>query len=155
DRTGKKLTTVGHSTYSGLDLSPDGKRVAVHLHDDRNDGGDIWILDLERGTTQRFTFDASQDNSSPVWSPDGSQIVFSSRRAASFGLYKKPSNGVGSEELLFESKSAKTPMSWSPDGKSVLFYNIESSTTGDLWTLPLSGDKKPSTYLSSRFDEIW
>jgi serine/threonine protein kinase len=28
DRTGKKLTTVGHSTYTGLDLSPDGKRVA-------------------------------------------------------------------------------------------------------------------------------
>jgi Tol biopolymer transport system component len=139
-----------------LDLSPDGKRAAVHLHDDRNGGGDIWILDLERGTTQRFTFDASQDNSSPVWSPDGNQIVFSSLRAGSSSLYKKPSNGVGSEELLFESKSQKVSTSWSPDGKSVLFLAVEGSQTqGDLWTLPLSGDKKPSPYLQSRFDEFW
>jgi serine/threonine protein kinase/Tol biopolymer transport system component len=155
DRNGKKLTTVGHATYMGLDLSPDGKRVAVHLHDDRNGGGDIWILDLERGTTQRFTFDASQDNSSPVWSPDGSSIVFSSVRAGSFGLYKKPSNGVGSEELLFESKSAKVPMSWSPDGKSVLFWESSQQASGDFWTLPLSGDKKPSPYLNSRFVKIF
>src|SRR5262249_52427979 len=61
---------------------------------------------------------------------------------------------LGSEELLFESKSGKVPMSWSPDGKSVLFLEGTPANV-DLWILPLSGDKKPSPYLNSRFLEVW
>ena len=75
DRTGKLVEAVGKpGDYIGLDLSPDGKQIAVHRHD--GDGGDIWLFDLSRrGTMLRFTFEASQDNSSPIWSPDGSHIA--------------------------------------------------------------------------------
>ncbi len=152
DRTGKKLTSLGTSQYRGFDVSPDGTRVATHLHE-ASGGGDIWLLDLERGTRPRFTFDALQDNSSPVWSNDGSRIAFASLRAGMWGLYQKPADGTGQEELLFESSTPKSPSAYSPDGKSLLFENVDPKTRNDLWLLPLEGDKKPVAYLRSPFFE--
>jgi hypothetical protein len=41
----------------------------------RPGGADLWLLDLERGSTGRFT-SASALNVYPVWSPDARTIVF-------------------------------------------------------------------------------
>ena len=85
DRRGKQVEAVGPpGNYRGLDLSLDGQRVAAHRHD--GNGGDIWVTDLARGTTSRFTFDASQENSSPIWSPDGTRIVYGSFRNGKSGV---------------------------------------------------------------------
>ena len=55
DRGGRLLETVGApGQYRGVDLSPDGTRIAVHRHD--GSGGDIWIFE-PRGTTTRLTFE--------------------------------------------------------------------------------------------------
>ena len=83
-------------------LSPDGRRVAVYRTVQGNT--DIWLLDADR--TTRFTFDASLDRF-PIWSPDGSRIVFDSNRKGHRDLYQKPSSGAGSEELLVESAQDK------------------------------------------------
>ena len=60
-----------------MELSPDGKRVAVFRA--VNGNRDIWLTDAARGVPTRFTFDAAYD-SWPVWSPDGSRVVFQSNR---------------------------------------------------------------------------
>ena len=110
DRQGKQVETVGPpGNYRGLDLSPDGNRVATHHHD--GNGGDIWVTDLSRSTTSRFTFDASQENQSPIWSPDGTRIVYSSFRTGKSGLYQKLANNAGTEERLVESENTTVPMS--------------------------------------------
>jgi Tol biopolymer transport system component len=150
DRSGKVLGQVGSAPFQGIDLSPDGKRVAVHTHADGAAGGDISIIDLERNnSTTRLTFDESQDNASPIWSPDGTSIAFSSIRNNRYGIYRKASNGVGAEELLFESETPKVPSSWAPDGKSIVLIDYDPKTLGDLWILPLVGDRKPTLYLQS------
>src|SRR5262249_13123314 len=44
DRTGKLIQPVGApGGYAGPEVSPDGKRIAVHRHD--NGGGDIWVFE--------------------------------------------------------------------------------------------------------------
>lgn len=119
DRQGKPLSVVGPpGIYQGVDVAPDGMRVVAHRHEGQ--GGDLWLSELSRGTTSRFTFDASQNNSSAIWVPDGSRIVFSSFRDGKFGLYQKRSNEAGGEELLVDSNVTIVPTSVSPDGRITL-----------------------------------
>jgi Tol biopolymer transport system component len=149
DRTGKLLSPVGQANYRGFELSPDGKSLAAHRHSFNPDGGDIWITDLERATDRRFTFDLAEDASSPIWSPDGTMVAFGAQRGGQWGVYQKPANGAGGDELLFQSESPKIPMTWAPDGQSLVFVNYDPTTGADLWILPLSGNRKPTVYLQS------
>ena len=106
-----------------------------------------------RGTTSRFTFDASQDNGSPIWSPDASRIAFNSLRGGSWGLYQKASNGAGNDELLFQTKTLIAPMSWSLDGRLLVYWLADPKTGSDLWVLPLTGDRKPFPFAQTPFAE--
>ncbi len=140
DRSGKIIETVGTSApYIGPDLSPDGKRIAVHRHE--GDGGDEWILETGPGAGTRLTGDGSNkvETSAPIWSPDGTRIVYGSTRNGKGGLYTKRADGTGAEELLIESETSKIPMSWSRDGRYIVYW-----TPGQIqWILPMTGDRKP------------
>ncbi|MBK5290646.1 MAG: serine/threonine-protein kinase [Acidobacteriia bacterium] len=147
DRGGRASEGVGpQGPYRGMEVSPDGKRVAVHRHE--ASGGDIWVIE-PAGSVTRLTFDASRHNSMPIWSPDGTRIVYSSQKNGKWGLYRTLSTGSMNEELLFESEQVKAPMSWSPDGKRLVFWVQDPKTGGDLWLLPLDGDKKPAPFIAT------
>jgi Tol biopolymer transport system component len=132
-------------------VSPDTKRIAVHRHEPA--GGDIWIVEPS-GSETRLTWDAAQHNSSPVWSPDGRDIVFASQRSGKSGLYRKRSDGSGVDELLSESELPKAPLSWSADGLSIVFSTQDPKTKGDLWLLSVA-DKKPMPLVNSPANERW
>jgi TolB protein len=58
----------------------------------------------------------------PVWSPDGKWIAYSSTRNNRFGIYRKPSDGSGAEELLLEGGTNQLePDSWSRDAKYLIY----------------------------------
>jgi Tol biopolymer transport system component len=152
DRSASEVEAVGpYGVYRGMEVSPDGKRVAVHRHDAT--GGDIWVMEQPPRAPTRITFDAKNDNSSPIWSPNGATIVFASHRNNKWGLYQARSDGSGAEELLVESELPKAPMSWSPDGKRLVYWVQDPKTAGDLWVLPMEGDKKPEAFLATPMDE--
>jgi eukaryotic-like serine/threonine-protein kinase len=158
DRSGKALGTVGPpANFRGVELSPDGSRIAWHRHD--GSGGDLWITDVARGTTSRLTFDASQDNSSPLWSPDGAYVGFASMRDGKWGLYRKLANNAAGEELLADmpsvvSGSPVTPFSWSPDGRSIVYASVDAKSGQDLWLMSLAGDRKPIPLVRSPFTDL-
>jgi Tol biopolymer transport system component len=136
--------------YRGVDVSPtDTTRIAVHRHEPA--GGDILVIEPS-GSERRLTWDASQHNASPVWSPDGHDIAFSSLRNGKWGLYRKRSDGSSAEEPLFESDLPKAPMSWSPDGKSIVFWVQDPKSASDLWRLSLD-DKTAEPFVASSFNE--
>jgi len=150
DRTGKRLGVVGEpSLFAQIALSPDATRAAVRRS---IASGDLWLMDFTRGVSSRFTFDPNQ-NGFPVWSPDGTRIVFNSNRGTSFDLYQKASNGSGEEELLFKSDQNKTPTGFSRDGRFLLFYSVDPKTSQDLWVLPMQGDRQPIPVLQTQFPE--
>ena len=154
DRNGKQLSLLGDvADYGQIQLSPDGKRLALTIVDPQNGNQDIWLYEVARGLRMRYTVDPA-DERSPVWSPDGSRIVFSSNRKAHFDLYQKSSRGVGNDEPLLESDLEKHPMSWSPDGQFLLYLSVDPKTKADLWVLPLGGDRKPFPFLQTEFNEF-
>jgi dipeptidyl aminopeptidase/acylaminoacyl peptidase len=154
DRRGKQLGSIAApANYSVHRLSPDEKRVAGSRLDESG-VGDIWLLELSRGITSRFTSDPAFDWV-PVWSPDGSRIVFNSNRKGSMDLYLKALSGGGLEEVLLESNTLKLPTDWSRDDRFILYEDADSNTNrSDLWVLPLSGDRKPMPFLQTPFAEL-
>jgi Tol biopolymer transport system component len=147
DRTGKVVDSVGPvGPYRGVDLSPDGKRIAVHRHE--GTGGDVWLAEAQGPV--RLTFDPSQDNSNPIWSPDGKRIAFGSRRGGKWGIYEKPTDGTGKEELLLELGSTGGPMSWSTDGKFLAYTTVGPQTNLDIWAVALTGERKPFTVVEDQ-----
>ena len=154
DRSGKSAGVVGAADPNGPfnpSIAPDGQHVAL----DRQVSGnlDVWLLETTRGVATRFTVDAGSDRG-PVWSPDGSRIVFASNRSTGFqDLYERPSSGAGAEQLLLASPLNKLPMDWSQDGKFILYRQIDPNGGYDLWVLPMFGDRKPFPIANTPFEE--
>ena len=153
DRTGKRLGTVGKpATIGGFALAPDEKTAAVQIGDGAR--SDIWLQDMARGVLSRFTF-RSGVNRSPLWSPDGSRLIFASEPSGAFAfdIFQKPVGGNGQEELLFHGVVGGWQDDWSPDGKWTVYQQIGQTTGNDLWLLPLHGDRKPVSYVQTPFEE--
>jgi eukaryotic-like serine/threonine-protein kinase len=154
-KDGRTLGTIGQPDYYiSLEVSLDGKRMALSRADASSGTFDIWVMELTRGVPSRFTFDPATDVN-PVWSPDGRQIVFASTRSGPFNLYRKGSDETGKEELLRASKTSQVPRDWSRDGKYLVYSEriSASSNTSDLWALPLSGGE-PLPLARTEFDEV-
>jgi hypothetical protein len=132
DRTGKALATVGEpAEYGDVASSPDGKHAAVTVNDPAQQTRDVWLVDLARNLPSRFTFDPA-DDLAPVWSPDGSRLVFARRQSGYRGLYQKALSGSGAEELVLSEDFPDLPQSWSPDGKLLLYTRNGPPSLGDL-----------------------
>ncbi|MGI9069039.1 MAG: protein kinase domain-containing protein [Pyrinomonadaceae bacterium] len=153
DRGGKQIGSLGAaSLYFTLWLSPDERRAAVDRVDTQTGTTDIWLFDLLRGTPSRFTTDPAGD-SNPLWSPDGSRIVFASSREGVANLYQKTASGGGTEEVLLKSGEEKVHEDWSSDGQFIVYRTLNPKTKLDLWVLPMSGDRQPFPFLQTEFNE--
>jgi Tol biopolymer transport system component len=156
DRTGKVLGTVGppdENAPTSFALSPDGQHVANARSVQGN--YDIWLIDVARSVATRFTFDLASEYS-PVWSPDGTRVVFRSLNRRGSGpsdLFVKPANGATDEQPFLVTPQPKTPLDWSRDGRFLLYASLDPKTLSDLWVLPLTGDAKPFPVVQTAFDE--
>jgi Tol biopolymer transport system component len=153
DRGGKTLGKAGEpGAYLNVALSPDGTHAAVsRLESQTNLNSELWLIDLARGTPTRFTSGPSPSDY-PVWSKDGSQIIFRVYRGGRYMLYRRPANGDKDEEMLLEI-GGEVPSSWSSDGRYLLFRRYNGTTDQDLWVLPLTGDRRPISFLDTEFGE--
>ena len=150
DRSGKEGDAVGDPGDSrNPAFSPDGERLAYDRADPQRGKTDIWVRDLKRGVSSRFTFD-TDDAFAPLWSPDGRRIVYT----VGADLFEKASEGLGEEKLLVKSDELKFACDWSRDGK-YLAYSSQGKETGfDVWVLPMFGDRKPVPFLKTQFAEL-
>jgi eukaryotic-like serine/threonine-protein kinase len=141
DRNGKQTADVpGAGGYDDPHISPDGKRLAFVLN---SDATDIWLYDITRGLTTRFTFGSGHE--SPIWSPDGRYIAYTVIRDGKFGISQRAADGSGDEKILVPLSAEQLyPADWSPDDKFLLF--VDAPSVGSMIrVLPLQGDSKQTT----------
>ena len=157
DAAGNKLSTVGDPGYiSAPYLSPDEKYAVATVTDPRQNRLKLWLYDLVHGTTSPFTL-GDGDDQYPAWSPDSKQVAFTSTRNGHEQIFVKPVGGGAREQLLFEIERAGVEADrWSSDGKYMLFdYFGSQAPGGDVWAVPLSGDRKPFPIAQTPATEIW
>ena len=154
DVKGKPLGTIGDpGIYYRLAISPDGKHVAAGTATLEKPGDSyIWFSDLTRNVTSTITSPQS-DNSRPIWSPNGNEIIFLSNPDGPYNLYRKLANGAAKKELLYDSKDNKFPTSCSSDGRFVLYTAVDQNENSDLCVLSLESNNQETRLLPNESNE--
>ncbi len=113
--------------YAYPSLSPDGSKIAVIRSDPNsaNPSIDIVSIDVANGGKVPITNDGqSYTESTPRWTKDGTQIIFSaipSNDPGNSDLYIKNANGTGSSLPLFRSAANDIYPVLSADGRYLAF----------------------------------
>ncbi|MDQ2871349.1 MAG: protein kinase, partial [Acidobacteriota bacterium] len=153
DRAGKRVGQIGEPVVvMGLRLSPDGKRAAADIEDHRTGTSDVWVTELSSGVSTRIHSDPI-DEKMPMWSPDGSRLIYRSDRQGPPDIYEIAPGAPGSERPLFEAPGVQEPADISRDGRFLAYLNEAQSALWHIWLLPLQGGGKPVPWLGTRFHE--
>ena len=152
DRTsGMEIESIDSAVFdtSGR-LSEDGKRYAVGVIDPRQGVSDIWVYDLERGSSERATF-SMIDEKAPVWARDGRTMYFRSDGGGPPDIrILRP--GTHGGVILYRGPSVEQPQDVSPDGKWLLYASF-FVTGSDILALPLEGGGEPRPIATTPFNE--
>ena len=146
------------ANWSGVQIAPDGRRLAFALTDTANTG--VWTYDATRDALTRLTSDAGVDRT-PVWTPDGRRLSYSASRGGTApNLYWQRADGGGEPTRLTTSANQQIPGSWHPSGRFLAFQETRPQTGADLLILPVEGDEAsgwtpgtPTVFLSGPFNE--
>jgi Tol biopolymer transport system component/predicted Ser/Thr protein kinase len=155
DRAGKEIAKVGDpGDILRPSWSHDGRRVAYEIADAQG-YTDIWIYDIVRATTTRFTYD-KQRESHAVWSADDRWIAYSVEAESGGRQVRRGlSNGAGTPELLFTSPALDLGViDWSADGRFLFYHSTAGSSNGQLDIGYYSFEtKKSAPYITSPFGD--
>ena len=145
------IDTAWFGAFNSLELSPDGRRVAVGVGS--ADGElNIWVKQLDRGPFSRLTF--SGRDRRPAWSPDGRMVAFI--RDTTFGLVMAHrSDGSGADVPLVRMKKLIQEIAWSPDGRWIVARTDNGAPgAGDILGIRTDGDSTPVPLAATPFTEL-
>jgi eukaryotic-like serine/threonine-protein kinase len=149
DRDGKRGKPIMKQKGIGdFALSPDRTKLLYSLATQLAPG-DLWLRDVGRGVSQRFTFGPFSAYS-PVWSPDSATAAFTAYPEDR--LYAKRVD-AGKEEDWKVVGTDTYASSWSADAKLLVFSQRGVTTKDDLWLLPLDGERKPRIFKQTPYTE--
>jgi serine/threonine-protein kinase len=128
--------------YENVALSPDGTRAIVQI---REGVTGLWMIDFGRNTLTPIG-DNAASSQAPLWTPDGTRVIYRGTRQGSRNLYWRPVDGSGDEERLTTKLDAiNTPTSVTPDGRWLAYTETGTEGLGGvgIWVMRLDGDHTP------------
>jgi len=149
DRVGRPLGKVAERSEAyAPSLSPDGLRLAFLIGDPSND---VWAQELDRGVLTRVTTQGGVVPS-PLWSPDGAEILNVTQEGNEFTLVATPTGGTGQGRVLHRAHERMEPTDRSRDGRFLLYDRGDVGMT-DVWALPLAEPSKAFPLVATPFVE--
>jgi dipeptidyl aminopeptidase/acylaminoacyl peptidase len=140
-RPGRRRTSGRAFTVQGFDWSPDGTRIAFSgpADPDLINGGtsDIYVLDLANDAVRKIV-DQPGPDSSPLWSPDGRSILFSTVMgqpkyfAVNSMLAVVPAEGGAVRPLTAAFDENAGAAAWTADG---IYFSAMQKTAAHLFRL--------------------
>ena len=105
---------------------------------------DIWTVPRDGGDAERLTSVAAV-NAGPYYSPDGSQIAYSTYENGVTEVYVISADGGVPRRLTWD-PSGNEAVGWTPDGKDVLFasFRVSYSDFPRLFTVHADGTGSPT-----------
>jgi Tol biopolymer transport system component len=147
DASGKVVGTIGERGNNDPRVSPDGHKVALTKYGGPNP--EVWIFDTANGLRTRQSTDAA--GTTPVWSPDGKNIVYIAipENTSKARLAVRAADGSGDLRLLYQEEQWQSPSDWSPDGKYVLYSRGEPGAS-HIWVMPVAQGEKPFPFVATQ-----
>jgi dipeptidyl aminopeptidase/acylaminoacyl peptidase len=132
-----------------VSLSPDQTRVATSVGASSTKR-DIWIYEVARDAAPtRLTFGDMEANS-PIWSPDGSQVIYRDVERGG-GLFAKAAGGMGPAQTVVSMRAAAAPNGFSPTANLFVYMNFSGGQGPRLWMHDFAGSKDVAL-LDTTFD---
>ena len=131
DPTGQEEDTGIAGLFESVALSPTGDRLAVGSSQ-ASGNADVLVFGTARGEMTRITSDGAFDGS-PLWSPDGDHLVYTSEATGRPQLIRSRADGTGEPEVVasFDADAADVvAYSWAPDGTNVFVARRPSPAEG-------------------------
>src|SRR5215213_8965374 len=82
--------------------------------------GKIWLVERTGGTAKRLTSTPNEETS-PVFSPDGQRIAFSRSNGNDWDVFIAPADGSAEARRVTMMPEDDFVTAWSPDGKEIIF----------------------------------
>ena len=155
DETGREVGTLDlpRGQYSNVSVSPDGTQ-AIFVRSISATESTLWLVDLERDEATPLATGGGR-NESPIWSPDGRRIVFSSDREGPQSLYEIGIAEPAAEKVFYRSPILfKDPDAWTRDGRWITLQQLDPVGKQNIWLLPTSEPMTPEVYAQGPTREL-
>ena len=145
DRTGKQEPLpLPPAMYQSPRLSPDGARIAYSIVESA-EFGDVWSHDLGTGDTVRLTTD--NRSGTPIWTPDGSAIVYSTAHSTGRDLMRLRLGLAATPEPIrmpsgFLRGATKEPASWADQGRTLFVSQYGLLGQPRIWSVDFDGARE-------------
>ena len=151
DRTGRAQQTIAVNRPWTPRFSPDGRRIAYGAFGNGRNTSDLWVTDLDNGTTKRLTNDDADIND-PQWSPDGNAIAYSVSAPGGKDVAELRFDG-SPPRVIASRDGTQFPSDWLRDGNSLLVTDDKGTGGHDIIVQPTDGSAA-RTYVGTTADEL-